>query len=484
MAYNHGIVVNEKATEVVNINQSSSGLHVVIGVAPINTAKDPYSVTNKPILCSSYKDAIEKLGSSSDFSKFNISEAISVYFNLFNVAPVVFINVLDPEKHVTDIAEKTLTVTNKQAVLTEQGVLLKSVVVKNDTTPLVADTDYILSFDDDGNTIITFIKNGEIPSSVKVTAKKIDTSKVTEDDIIGGYDSEIGINKGIEVIRDVYPTFSQYISIILSPGYTSSKVAAVLQAKCEEINGIFKCETIIDIDTSKAKKYSDCEKVKKDNTIISEHAIAVWPKATVDDVAYNMSTVIAACMLYNDIQNDDVPSMSPSNKSIPISGLCDSEGKEIILDVTQANTLNAVGIVTAINFNGWKTWGNNTAIYPISTDPKDRWIACRRFFTWMENRFINEYISKVDSSANYRIIETLVESENVFCSSLVADGKCAGAYVDYSIDENGVPDLIEGKIAIRQHLAPFTPAESITNTFDFDTELLKNALSEEIGGNK
>jgi len=39
-----------------------------------------------------------------------------------------------------------------------------------------------------------------------------------------------------------------------------------------------------------------------------------------------------------------------------------------------------------------------------------------------------------------------------------------GAYVDYSIDENGVPDLIEGKIAIRQHLAPFTPAESITNT--------------------
>ena len=70
MAYNHGIVVNEKATEVVNINQSSSGLHVVIGVAPINTAKDPYSVTNKPILCSSYKDAIEKLGSSSDFSKF------------------------------------------------------------------------------------------------------------------------------------------------------------------------------------------------------------------------------------------------------------------------------------------------------------------------------------------------------------------------------------------------------------------------------
>lgn len=484
MTYSHGITVNEKATEVVNLNQSASGLHVIIGVAPVNTAKDPYGVTNKPILCSSYDDAVDKFGFSEDYSNYNISEAISTYFNLFNVAPVVFINVLDAKKHKKEIAETQLTVTNKQAKLLEQGVLLDTVTVKNDSSPLTVNKDYILSFDDEGNVIVTLIMNESVPENIKVTASKIDPSAVKDEDIIGGYDSENGINKGIEVIRDVYPTFSQHISLILAPGYTSKEVTAVLQTKTEEINGIFKCETVVDIDTSRAKKYSDCEKVKTDDAIISEHAIAVWPKATVDDVAYNMSTIIAACMLYNDIQNDDVPSMSPSNKSIPISGLCDSEGKEIILDVTQANTLNAVGIVTAINFNGWKTWGNNTAIYPISTDPKDRWIACRRFFTWMENRFINEYIPKVDSSANYRIIETLVESENVFCSSLVADGKCAGAYVDYSIDENGVPDLIEGKIAIRQHLAPFTPAESITNTFDFDTELLKSALSEEIGGNK
>ena len=73
-----------------------------------------------------------------------------------------------------------------------------------------------------------------------------------------------------------------------------------------------------------------------------------------------------------DAGNDDVPYESPSNKDLRITGTVLHDGTEVLLDQQQANDLlNANGIITAINANGWKAWGNNTAAYPSTTDPKD-----------------------------------------------------------------------------------------------------------------
>ena len=57
--------------------------------------------------------------------------------------------------------------------------------------------------------------------------------------------------------------------------------------------------------------------------------------------------------------------------------------------------------------------GNNTACYPDVTDPKDRWIACRRFFSWWANSFMLTYKSRVDNPANKRLIETICDTENI-----------------------------------------------------------------------
>ncbi len=47
--------------------------------------------------------------------------------------------------------------------------------------------------------------------------------------------------------------------------------------------------------------------------------------------------------------------------------------KQIILDKeTQANFLNKNGVITAINFKGWRCWGTKTALNPMATDPKDK----------------------------------------------------------------------------------------------------------------
>ena len=164
-----------------------------------------------------------------------------------------------------------------------------------------------------------------------------------------------------------------------------------------------------------------------------------------------------------------------------ITGLVLDDGTEVTLDQNQANLLNSQGIITAINVNGWRTWGNNTAAYPGVTDPKDRWFCCRRFFSWWGNSFIMTYFQKVDDPANYRLIESIVDSENIRGNSYTSQGKCAGAKIVFEEKDNQITDILNGKIKFRQYLAPYTPAEDILNVLEFDPSMLAAAISG--GGN-
>ena len=134
-------------------------------------------------------------------------------------------------------------------------------------------------------------------------------------------------------------------------------------------------------------------------------------------------------------------------------------------------------MVTAINWNGFRSWGNNSAAYPATTDPKDHWFCCRRFFSWWGNSFILTYFQKVDDPADFRLIESICDAENIRGNSYVAQGKCAGARIEYIEDENPVTDIINGKIQFHQYLAPYPPAEYILNVLEFDPSMLEAALS-------
>ena len=128
-----------------------------------------------------------------------------------------------------------------------------------------------------------------------------------------------------------------------------------------------------------------------------------------------------------DSGNGDIPYESPSNKSMQITGTCLADGTEVILGPDEANYLNGQGIVTALNFiGGWKAWGNRTACYPSNTDPKDAFISIRRMFNWHAQTFIQTYWAKVDKPINKRLIQTVVDSENIRLNGLVAQGSSSG----------------------------------------------------------
>lgn len=476
MAYNHGIRIQENPTSVGAPIKSESGVPVVFGTAPVNMATSP--VVNKPVLCNTFAEAQAALGYSDDYANYTLCQAMDTFFKVFGVAPVVFVNVLDPAKHKEAYTEE-LTVTAGQAQTTEKGVILDGLTVNGGSTALVAGTDYTTEFNADGTLVITVLKDGV--TALSLSGNKIDPTAVKAADVIGSVDAATGVETGMELVRQVYPTYSLVPNLLLAPGWTSApEVGIALAAKCQNINGVFSCECVVDLDTKTVKKYTDVAQAKTNAGYdIFKHMICLWPKVKFAGKIFDYSAFYAAMVLYTDANNDSVPNLSPSNKPLGVAATVLADGTEVVLDVIQANVLNAAGVVTAVNVNGFKAWGNNTAAYPAVIDPKDRWICCRRFFSWWGNSFITTYFNKVDDPANYRLIESIVDSENVRGNSLVSQGKCAGIRMVYSQDDNPIENVVDGRIVFRQYLAPYTPAEDILNILEFDVSMIQAALGGE-----
>jgi phage tail sheath protein FI len=486
MPYTHGVYVQENPTSVVAPITADSAVQVIVGTAPVNLLADPASAVNKPILVNSFAEAVAKVGYSDDFDKFTLCQSIDASFRVFNVAPLVLINVLDPATHKLPVVATLHDIVAGQVLIKEEGILKAGFIVKDDGALITffLNTDYTLEFDDDGYMLLKVVTGGLIDTGsetkLSINYNKLDPSMVDATNIVGGYTAATGVYKGLENVSQVYPKFGIVPGLILSPGWSHDPiVGAALTAKCEGINGSFKANCLKDIDSSTegVVEYSAAPAWKNTNSYTDRHDIVCWPMVKIGAKKYYMSAILAALIAYTDANNAGVPFVSPSNKSLRISGAILADGTEVFLDQLQANILNGQGICTAINLNGWRSWGNNTGIYPSSTDIKDRFIAVRRMFDWWGNTFILTYFQKVDSPLNKRLIEAVVDSENIRANGFKARYQIADAYIEYSVAENPVTDLLNGKITFHQYLTPFPPAETIMNVLEFDPVALTTALA-------
>ena len=486
--YKHGVYTSEVATSLSAPVLGTAGLQVVVGTAPVNMLADPSKAVNVPILANNFKEAVEALGYLPDFADYTLCEAMSAAFSVVGTGPLVLINVLDPATHKKAATGGAVQVNNLVAKLDEVGMIIDSNLVvqipAHDSSPAVTltrGTDYTTSFNTDGTlNLIMVSAQAKAATSITVAGNKIDPTAVLPADIVGAVNPSTGAETGLEVVRQIYPRFSLTPGILTAPRFSkNATVAAALQAKTKDINGVFKCVCIIDIDctSSGAKKYSDVNTQKQSQAVSDPNAYAVWPFAAVGDTVYSGSSLAAALTAYTDAVNADTPNVSPSNKTIAISKACLLDGTEVVLDQDQANTVNSFGVATWLNMNGFRLWGNNTAAYPGNTDPKDRWFSVRRFLSWAANTFILTYFQRVDSPANKRLIEAIVDSENVRGNGFVARDICARYEIVFNEDENTTADLLDGKITFHQYITPYTPAEDIEDIIEFDPDALSSALS-------
>lgn len=253
MGYRHGIYTSEIPTSITPPVNVSAGLIVAFGTSPVNQLDNPSSAVNKPVIAYTYAEAVSKIGFSTNFEKYTLSEVIKVAFGIYGVAPVVFINVLDPTKHKADVVDEAVKLSGGKATLAKDGVLYDSVVVKSaapDAAVLVVDTDYILALDDDGYTVITAITGGAIKdkdAALTVSYTHLDPDAVTKDDIIGGVDLNTKLSTGLELLADVYPRFKLVPGQVIAPGFsTDSEVGQLMATKSAMISELFKAEALTD----------------------------------------------------------------------------------------------------------------------------------------------------------------------------------------------------------------------------------------------
>lgn len=254
-----------------------------------------------------------------------------------------------------------------------------------------------------------------------------------------------------------------------------------MAAKAESINGLFKGVAIIDVDTTEATTYTEAVEWKTKKNIVQPSELLVWPMLTLGGRVFHYSTQLAGLMAKTDADEDlgkETPCESASNKTLQIDGMALADGTEVLLDLTKANYLNSQGIITGLNFiGGFVSWGNETACYPSNTDVTDYFYCVSRMFQWVGNSVILSMWSKVDRGLKPRLVESVVQSLNIWLNGLTADEVILGGRIEFLEEENPVTDLMAGIAHFHIYMTPPSPAKELDYVLEYDVSYLETLFA-------
>ncbi len=122
MAFYHGVKVFQNATALSTPVVADSGIPFVVGTAPVHTAEKP-AKPNAPVLCTSWDEAVQKLGYSDDWENYTLCEFMYSHFKLYNCQPVIFCNVLDMGDLKEYVPAQEMTLANHRFTLPESAIM-------------------------------------------------------------------------------------------------------------------------------------------------------------------------------------------------------------------------------------------------------------------------------------------------------------------------------------------------------------------------
>ena len=487
-----GIHVFEKATSVSTPRVATLGIPFVVGTAPVQSAQKP-AKANVPVLCTSWDEAVAKLGFSYDWESYTLCEFMYSHFQLFGAQPVIFCNVLDAEAMKKDMAEADYDVADHKIVL-PIGAMAGSIKakVKSGTQEepvekeLKADEDYSVFYDrDDTDTYVCVVELLESGSAydagkVNIAYTQVNPKAVTVADVVDGVAQVDACMTAVGVVPD----------LICAPGWShKSAVAAVMATKAGAISGLFKGKAVIDVDSSEngVTEYSQLSDYKNKNNLVDADQILCWPmvRLTVDAekgvyYTFHLSTQLCGLMATVDADNRNIPYESPSNKNLKMNACVLANGEEVNLTWNQVKLIaGSWGVVTAVNFldSGWVAKGNYTACYPGNTDVKDQFIPVSRMFDFIGNTIIRTFWPKLDKPMTSALRDSILQTCNIWLDGLSGSGYLYGARCEMLGSENPLTSLLDGHITLHGYNAPPVPLQQADFILEYDVSYVTAALS-------
>lgn len=473
--FTHGTRVKEQETSL-KMFLSAKMPTVIVGAGTVNMGD--MSCVNKPVLIQNSKDAAIYFGNTNNIKGFSINEALYLAFNVYNVKPIVVINVCDPSRHKTAHTESGLVVKEFKVTLEKIGVITDDtlVVKDNSTSQKLSIEKYSYSFESDGKLTIRLKSTESSVTKLDVEYNFLDTSKIQENDVIGSIDPQTLETKGLECLKEIFPKYSMIPSCVVAPDFSTAKVRAALDAKASIINDKWGSISIPEIPNT--TKYGEAISFKKEKNYIDSDQIIVWGCPYIGDEVFHLSTCTALLMQSVDAKFDGVPCESPSNKNCKMEGIGyyeESEFKKVNLDEAEANLLNENGISTILRQpNGTVFWGNRTSIFQPggNTDPKDVWIPVKRMFKYIGNMIMLNNIEEVDKGMTPSRAKSIETNVNVWLSSLQTEDKLLGGRVEFLPAENPQQEMLAGKFKWHIYLGAIIPGETLEFILEYDTEYL------------
>ena len=471
-----GVRVTQRATEKVPA-PAASGVPYVVGAAPVHTAASP-AQPGVPVLCTSWKEAVERLGYSDDWGKYPLCEFMYSHFKLYQCQPVLFCNVLDVSTMRKPAASQDAALAGHRALLPFEA-LREGLSVKagdGGAAALTEGEDYAAFYDQGLKALVVeLLPTGAAygAASLAVECAQADPGAVTKLDIA----------KGVAAVDACISTAGIAPDLLCAPGWSQDPaVAAVMAEKAGKVNGLLPAKALIDVDCTGAgvTGYSQLPGYKAENALTDEGQILCWPLVSKDGRTYHMSTHLAGLMAQVDSANGGCPFESPSNKAMQIDGCCLADGREVSLSFDQVNLVAGhYGVVTAFHFlsNGWVAKGNYTACFPQNGDVKDQFIPTSRMFGWVARFLIFNFWGRLDQPMRRRLVDDVVDATNIWLNGQVGAEHLLGARVAYEAEENPLADLLQGVIRFHIYMTPPGVAQELLFTLEYDIDYLAAALA-------
>ena len=478
MSYKHGIYgiaeVTNNATEIVQ-----GTIPAYIGSAPVhrvntngNSGFDYSGYLNKPILISSLREAKEMGLYSDDWSTYTLCEAIHAHFmnGAQAVAPIVLLNVLNPQSDIEDKAG-TATVTMKKVGTGFVGYINDPLCCLENIALTVSDTAgvsaHIATYRYDGDKVVveadvTFSSGKENTTAFTATATYAKIAFDSEKFTATAIEAALAGLDYCEQIVGVVP------NVVAAPGISEIPElhSLIVQKAMDKISGKWHFVCLSDIPAT-AKTYDAAIAWKNENAYESKYDKVFWPEVAYGDKVYHLSTVGAYMMQYIDMQNGGVPYASTSNKDLFCDRVVVGDNETLLVSESKANEANKVGITT-VNLikRSLRLWGAHMANYSHASinniAAEERFDSSVRMMMYILNYLQQQHIDEIDQSFTRKDIDNIVNSAQNWLDSLVNDSMLLYASISFNNESNSDADIANGDFVFDLEVTYTVTAKSIT----------------------
>jgi phage tail sheath protein FI len=470
MPFLHGTETIELDNGPVSVTVVKSGVIALVGTAP-------RGATNTLTLVNNFTDAAQF---GEEVTGYTIPQALSAIFSQ-GVGTVLVVNVFDSTTHTDTVTEESLTVLNRKTKTAFAPVHGQSFTLTHTTgTPVyVSGTDYTL--DAFGNiSILASIATVAETAVLKATYKKLDTTGITSGTIIGTNSG--GVRTGFKCYLDAYNMFGFKPKILIAPGFsTLNAVAAEMIVNAD----YYKAFALVDAPTGTSVSVAisgrgpsgtiNFNTSSKRSILLEPGNLKAYDKATDSTVNRPYSQFYAGVMAAQD--NENGYWHSPSNREI--KGVLGSEipiTAAINDKSTEANALNAAGIVTVFNSgaSGLRTWGNRSAAFPSSTRPAN-FIPILRTADIVHESIELAMLPFIDQPITNGIIDSVRQSVQFFINILIGrKALLEGSEINFEPSKNPPSQLAAGQAVWSLVFMAPPPMERMTFESYIDASLLKS----------